>query len=281
MSNIKITMDSTCDLSPDLVQKHDITVTSLYTVLGDKSFADGKDIQPGQIYEFVKQHNTLPKTSACSVDDYKNVFSKYRSEGFEIIHFNISSEMSSSCQNAHIAANEIGGVYVIDTRNLSTGSGLLVMDAVDMRNQGLEAADIAEKLKARASLVRASFVIDTLDYLRMGGRCSSVAMLGANMLKIKPRIEVRDGKMGMFGKYRGNYDKVLLKYTEDMLSAPNINKRRVFITHTRCDDGLAESVIRRVKELVDFEEVYETTAGCVVTSHCGPNTLGVLFEVTE
>ena len=281
MSVVKITVDSTCDLSPELIHKHDITVNPLYTILGDKSYADGVDIQPDGIYKFVAENNILPKTSAASVEDYLSLFKTYVEKGMEVIHFNISSDMSSSHQNALIAAKEVGNVYVIDTLNLSTGSGLLVLDAADYRAQGMGAAEIAERVRTHVPLVRASFVIDNLEYLRMGGRCSAVAMLGANLLKIKPRIEVTDGKMGMGGKYRGAYDKVLLKYTEDMLSCPDVNTRRVFITHTKCDKELVNQVREKVCSLIPFEEVYETTAGCVITSHCGPNTLGVLFETKK
>ena len=281
MSVVKITVDSTCDLSPELIHKHDITVNPLYTILGDKSYADGVDIKPDGIYKFVAENNILPKTSAASVEDYLSLFKTYVEKGMEVIHFNISSDMSSSHQNALISAKEVGNVYVIDTLNLSTGSGLLVLDAADYRAQGMGAAEIAERVRTHVPLVRASFVIDNLEYLRMGGRCSAVAMLGANLLKIKPRIEVTDGKMGMGGKYRGAYDKVLLKYTEDMLSCPDVNTRRVFITHTKCDKELVNQVREKVCSLIPFEEVYETTAGCVITSHCGPNTLGVLFETKK
>lgn len=281
MLNIKITVDSTCDLSKEILELHAIDVVPLYAVLGDKSFRDGVEVYPDDIYTFVSEKNMLPKTSAGSVDDYIQVFKKYVDNGMEVIHFNISSEMSSSHQNAVIAANEVGNVHVVDSRNLSTGSGLLVLDAVDMSKEGMSVADIADKIRARVGLVRASFVVDNLDYLRMGGRCSSVTALGANLLKIKPRIDVTDGKMGMGSKYRGQYDKVLIKYVQDILSVPNINKRRVFVTHTKCDSKIVEDVINEVKRLVEFEEVYETTAGCVVTSHCGPNTLGVIFEIAE
>lgn len=281
MANIKITADSTCDLSRELIEKYDIGILPLYTVLDDKSYRDGVEVYPDDIYKFVKEKNMLPKTSAGSVEDYMQMFKKYVDAGMEVIHFNLSSEMSSSHQNAVIAAGEVGGVYVVDSRNLSTGSGLLVLDAADMAAQGASASEIAEKVKARTDLVKASFVVDNLEYLRMGGRCSAVAMLGANLLKIKPRIEVNNGAMGMGGKYRGQYDKVLLGYVRDVLSQPNINKRRVFITHTKCDEALVNSVIEEVKRNMEFEEVLETTAGCVITSHCGPNTLGVLFEVEK
>lgn len=282
MANIKITADSTCDLCKDIVLKNDIEIMPLYTVLGDKSLRDGVEITPDDIYEYVSQNSTLPKTSAGSVDDYITLFKNYVDKGFEVVHISISSELSSSHQNAKIAASEVGNVYVVDSLNLSTGSGLLVLDACDMANEGKSAAEIYDTLTKRTSLVRSSFVLDQLEYMKMGGRCSGVAMLGANLLKIKPEIIVgQDGKMTMGDKHRGKYDSALSKYIAKILSVENINKRRVFITHTRCDDAIVKGVIEQVKSLVDFEEVYDSTAGCVITSHCGPNTLGVLFEINE
>lgn len=281
MSKIKIMTDSTADLSAQLLEQHDIDVVPLYAVLGDKALRDGVEVTPEDIYAFVAKENMLPKTSAASVDDYMNAFKKYVDDGYEVVHFNISSKMSSSYQNACIAAEEVGNVYVVDSENLSTGSGLLVLDAADMRDAGMGASEIAEKCRERTGLIRASFVVDNLEYLRMGGRCSAVAMLGANLLKIKPRIEVNDGAMGMGGKYRGAYTKVILDYTREVLSQSGINKKRIFVTHTKCDDGIVESVIEAVKNVGIFEEIYDTTAGCVITSHCGPNTLGVLFELEK
>lgn len=280
MSNIKITADSTCDLPRELVDKHGIIINPLYAVLGDKSLLDGVEVTPDDIYDFVAKNGQLPKTSAGSVDDYMTLFKKYVDEGYEVVHISLSHALSSSYQNACIAASEVGGVYVVDSLNLSTGSGLLVLDAVDMAAEGMAAADIAAKLTERASLVRASFVLDKLDYMAMGGRCSSVAMLGANLLKIKPVIAVgADGKLSMVDKPRGQYIKALEKYVDKILADPNINTKRAFVTHTKCDDGIADSVIALVKSKNIFDELIESTAGCVVTSHCGPNTLGVLFEL--
>lgn len=281
MFNIKITCDSTCDLSPELYAKHDIAVFPLYVILGDGSFRDGVDVDPEKIYAYVDKNGVLPKTSAGSFDDYCGMFKPFVEAGDEVVHFNISGHFSSTYQNAVLAAKELGHVRVIDTQNLSTGSGHLVMDAVDMRAAGASADEIAEAVAARAPFVRASFVLDRLDYMRMGGRCTSVQMLGANLLKIKPRIEVRDGKMGMYGKYRGAYEKILMQYVDDMLSLPDIDPHRVFITHTYCEQELVDAVVERVKAAIPFEEVYDTVAGCVVTSHCGPHTLGVLFEVKK
>ncbi len=282
MKNIKITADSTCDLPREMIEKYDISINPLYTVLGDKSLLDGVEATPDDIYDFVAKNGQLPKTSAGSVDDYMTLFKKYVDEGCEVVHISLSSGLSSSYQNACIAADEIGGVYVVDSLNLSTGTGLLVLDAVDMMAEGMDAETIADELKKRASLVHASFVLDKLDYMAMGGRCSSVAMLGANLLKIKPVIAVgSDGKLSMVDKPRGQFIKALEKYVTSILNQPDINTKRVFVTHTKCDDGVADFVIDLVKSKVNFEEVYESTAGCVITSHCGPNTLGVLFELKK
>lgn len=282
MSKVKITADSTCDLSKELLQKYDVELMPLYAVLGDKSLRDGVEVTPDDIYDFVDKNGVLPKTSAGSVDDYITLFKKYVDEGYEIVHISLSSEMSSSHQNANIAAGEVGGAYVVDSLNLSTGSGLLVLDACDMAAEGKSAKEIYEALKNRTKLVRASFVIDQLEYLCMGGRCSSVKMLGANLLKIKPEIDVgENGKMAMADKFRGNYASVLLKYVDKVMATENINTKRVFITHTKCDQAIVDSVIDAVKAKMSFDEVYDANAGCVITSHCGPNTLGVLFEVNE
>ena len=278
MSKIKLTVDSTCDLPVSLAQKYGVEIIPLYTVLGETALRDGVEVTPDDIYKYVADNNALPKTSACPLDDYMTHFKKYTDDGYTVIHFSISSSMSSSHQNAVIAAGEVGNVFVLDTANLSTGSALLVLDAVDMINEGLEAEEIFENLKKNVPLVRASFVVDNLEYLKMGGRCSAVALLGANLLKIKPRIDVKDGAMGVGEKYRGPYAKVLIQYVKQVLAAESVNTKRVFITHTKCDEAIVNAVVEEVKNNLEFEEVYENTAGCVVTSHCGPNTLGVLFE---
>ena len=280
MSNIQITADSTCDLPFEICEKYGVEIKPLYVVLGEKSYLDGVEIKAEEIYDYVAKNGDLPKTSAGSVDDYLTLFKKHVDAGKKVVHISLGSGLSSSYQNACIAAGEVGSVEVVDSQNLSTGSGHLVLDACEMAGDGMDAPAIAEALRARAGKVRASFVIDQLDYLHKGGRCSSVAMLGANLLKIKPVISVGEaGKMAMSDKPRGQYIKVLEKYAKKVLEEQNINTRRVFITHTKCDDGIAESVVDIVKATGIFDEVIETDAGCVITSHCGPNTLGVLFEV--
>ncbi len=280
MSNIQITADSTCDLPKEICEKYGVEIKPLYVVLGENSYLDGVEIQADEIYDFVAKNGQLPKTSAGSVDDYITLFKKHVDAGKKVVHISLGSALSSSYQNACIAAGEVGEVEVVDSQNLSTGSGHLVLDAAEMAADGMDASAIADVLRARAGKVRASFVIDQLDYLHKGGRCSSVAMLGANLLKIKPVISVGElGKMAMSDKPRGQYIKVLEKYAQKVLETENINTHRVFVTHTKCDDSIVNSVVGIVKATGIFDEVIETTAGCVITSHCGPNTLGVLFEV--
>ena len=278
MPNIKITADSTCDIPAELCEKYDVEIKPLYTVLGDEAFRDGVDITPDGIYEYVDKNGNLPKTSAGSVDDYLTIFKKYADEGKEVVHISLGSALSSSYQNACIAASEAGNAHVVDSQSLSSGGALLIIKAYEMIEQGMSASDVAARLREDASKVSASFVVDRLDYLYKGGRCSSLEMLGANLLKIKPVIGVGEfGKMSMVDKPRGQYAKVLEKYVAGVLSKPGINKKRAFVTHTKCDSAVVAAVVEQVKGF-GFEEVYDTLAGCVITSHCGPNTLGVIFE---
>ncbi len=286
MNKIVITADSTCDLSAAMQAQFDFKIIPLYVNLGDESFKDGLEINPDQIYAYVEQNKQLPKTAAASIPDYMEFFSQYTKEGYDVVHFNISSTMSVTHQNARMAAEEAEGegkVYVIDSANLSTGTGLLMLDAYDLKKEGRSAEEIYNEIQKRIPLVRASFVVDQLDYLKMGGRCSSVAALGATMLKLHPRIFVADGKMGAGEKYRGSIEGVMVQYAKAMLNqnADKINKKRCFVTYTKTDPATVQKVKAVVEESGLFETVYETVAGCVVTSHCGPGTLGVLFEVTE
>ena len=280
MSKVIISSDSVCDLSQELIEKIGLTIMPLLVNLGGTDYQDGVDIVPEDIYKFVAENKTLPKTAARSIAEYTDFFTELGKQG-DVIHFTISSEMSSSYQNAMIAAGEVeANVYVIDSRNLSTGIGLLILDAAEMRDAGKSAAEIAEELRSRTDLVRASFVVDTLDYLRMGGRCSAVAALGANMLKLHPCIEVKNGKMGVGSKYRGALSKVILQYAvEKLTKTENICKTKIFITHANCEDTVVQAVKEKVEEMGIFENIYVTRAGATINSHCGQGTLGVLFEV--
>ena len=278
MAKIKITCDSTCDLTQELYEKYDVAVMPLCVTLGEELHRDGVDISAQGIFEYVSKTGTLPKTSAISVGEYEDFFRTFVEEGAAVIHINLSSELSASHQNARLAAEELGNVYVIDSRNLSSGSGHLVVAAAEMAAQGMEPADIAAELNAKKEKLDVSFVLQTLDYLKKGGRCSSIVALGANMLSLRPEISVTDGKMGVGKKYRGKMEKTILDYVKGRLAnRDDVDTQRIFVTHSYVPQEIVEKVIALVKELHPFEEVIETKAGCTITSHCGPNCLGVLF----
>ena len=278
MNNIVITSDSTSDLSSELRQRYNINILPLGVTLGGKVYKDGVDITPDDIYAHHDKTGELPKTTAANVDEFYNFFKKFADEGKTVIHFDISSQMSSTFNNARIAAEELQNVYVIDSANLSTGIGLLVIAAAEMVNEGLEAEEIVAKINDMVPKVDASFVIDNLEYLYKGGRCSALAAFGANMLKLKPCIEVKNGAMGVSKKYRGRYADVLKTYVSERLGdGSDIDNSRVFVTHAGCDEEVVKQVVEQVKESGIFKEVFLTRAGCTVSSHCGANTLGVLF----
>lgn len=275
---IIITSDSTTDLSHELLERYNIKTLPMAITLGDKTFRDGVDITPDDIYEHQRKYDELPKTAATNVGECADFFRPLVEEGYSIVHFTISAEMSSTFNNSCIAADDFENVYVVDTRNLSTGGGLLLLVACDMVKEGKSAKEIAEECRALASKVDASFVIDSLEYLYKGGRCSALSMLGANLLKLKPCIEVKDGAMGVGKKYRGKYAEVLKQYAEDRLEdRDDIVPTRVFITHAGCQPEVVQSIVDIVKSKGIFNEIFVTRAGCTVSSHCGANTLGVLF----
>ncbi len=275
---IKITADSTCDLSPELTAKYGIDILPLYIVKEGKSYKDMSEIVPQDIFDHVSAGGEITSTAAINTEDYINYFKPLSEEYDAVIHINISADFSSCYQNACIAANEFENVYVIDSRNLSTGSGLLVLEAAEMAQNGESAEKIVHVLTNLALKVEASFVIDKLDYLRKGGRCSALAALGANLLSLRPCIEVVDGKMKVGKKYRGHFEKCIQQYVKERLDGRfDISTKRIFITHTPCPDGLADAVRAEIAKYMKFDEVLETFAGCTVSSHCGPNTLGILF----
>lgn len=277
-SDIVITSDSTTDLSEELRERYNVAVMPLKITLGGKLYTDGVDITPDDIYAHHDKTGELPKTTATNVNDCLEFFKKYTDSGKTVIHFTISSDMSSTYSNACLAAEELGNVHVIDTKNLSTGGGLLVISAAEMLNEGLSAEEIVEKTKALVPCVDASFVIDSLEYLYKGGRCSALAMFGANLLKLKPCIQVKNGKMDVAKKYRGKYSEVLKQYVAEQIGdGSDIILDRVFVTHAGCDPQLVDEIVALVKKLAPFKEVFMTRAGCTVSSHCGADTLGVLF----
>ncbi len=277
---IIVTCDSTCDLSPELYEKYEIQPIALGTILGEEMRRDGVDVTPLEIFDYVGKTGVLPKTSAVSVAEYTDVFKKYVDSGCEIVHINISSEFSSCYQNACIAAEELGHVYPIDSRNLSTGSGHLAIKARELAQDGLSASEIADKLNEMKEKLDVSFVLQTLDYLQKGGRCSGVVAFGANLLKLRPEIVVSEGTMIVGKKYRGSMEKSILDYVRGRLAdRSDIDTSRIFITHSHVPDDIVAKVRTLVKELQPFEDenILETYAGCTVSCHCGPNCLGVLF----
>ncbi|MBQ4089442.1 MAG: DegV family protein [Clostridia bacterium] len=274
---IKVTVDSTNDLTPELIEKYDITVMPLAVNMGDKLYRDMVDISPDDIYAHVNAGGALPKTSAVNAAEYGEMFEKYLKDYDAIIHINISSEMSTCHNSARMAAEGLP-VYPIDSRNLSTGSALLALMACEKAAAGEDAEKIAEDLRAAVDKVDASFVVSRLDYLHKGGRCSAIAMLGANVLKLKPCIEVHDGKMGVAKKYRGNYGRCLDMYVKDRLTADaNIDTSRIFITHSGVDQAIIDQVRATVEGCMKFDEILVTRAGCTISSHCGDGTLGILY----
>lgn len=278
MAKIIISSDSTCDLSAELKERYDVKIIPLGITLGDKVYRDGIDINPDDIYAHYDKTGELPKTTAANVGECIEYFTDLTKDGDAVIHFTISSSMSSTYSNACLAAAEFENVYVIDSKNLSTGGGLLVVAAAEMAKSGMEASAIAEEINKMAPCVDASFVIDNLEYLHKGGRCSAVAMFGANLLKLKPCIVVKDGAMGVDKKYRGLFSKVVTEYVNERLTNVNdIDTSRVFVTHAGCAPEIVDSVVEQVKATGIFKEVFLTRAGCTVSSHCGADTLGVLF----
>lgn len=277
--NIKIISDSTCDLSPALLEEYNVTLVPLTVVKNDQEFKDGVTITPAAIFEHVAKGGSLCTTSANSVGEYMDYFGKYAKEYDGVIHINIGSCFSSCYQNACLAAENFDNVRVIDSQNLSTGQGLVVLKACDLVKAGCGLDEIADELNRFTSRVEASFLLDRLEYMVKGGRCSSAAALGANLLNLKPCIEVRNGKMSVVKKYRGKYAKCLENYVRDRLRgrADELDHDRLFITCTPISDDCYSAVRNAVQENNCFSHIYETTAGCTVSCHCGPGTLGILF----
>ncbi len=273
-----ITSDSTTDLTPELKERYNIKTLPLGITLGDKVFIDGVDINPDMIYEYHRKTGELPKTTAANIGECIDFFNSVMEDGAAIIHFTISSQMSSTFNNCRMAAEEFENIYVIDTKNLSTGGGLLCVAAAEMAKSGMTAQEIVTEINNLIDRVDASFVIDNLEYLHKGGRCSALAMLGANVLKLKPCIQVKNGSMGVAKKYRGKYGEVLKQYVADKLENPDdIMTDRVFVTHAGCDEQIVEDIVNQVKAANLFDEVFVGRAGCTISSHCGADTLGVLF----
>lgn len=278
---VKIISDSTCDLSQDLLEKYDIDILPLHILLGNQEYEDGKNITPEEIYAWADANKTTPKTSAPSLAAAIEILKPYIDEKRAVICFSISSSMSTSGNVMRLAAEELEAselVTVIDSANLSTGIGLLVIEAAIMAQKGKSAAEITEVIEQLKPNVRASFVVDTLTYLYRGGRCNAVAAMAGSVLKLHPKIVVENGAMDASKKYRGKISKAILSYVKDMEeNLKNARPDRVFITHSGCDREVVEQVRTYLQSLGVFKEIHETRAGGVISSHCGPGTLGVLF----
>jgi len=278
LRKIKVTCDSTCDLTKALYEKYQIEAIPMGVTLGGEFRYDGVNVNASQIFDFVENTKTLPKTSAISVGEYIDIFSKYIEKGFQVLHISLSSELSLTHQNACTAANTLGNVVVIDSKNLSTGSGHLAVKAAELISQGEDIKAIEDYLLNIREKLDVSFVLQTLDYLHKGGRCSGIAAFGANIMKIRPEIEVSNGKMQVGKKYRGNLDRSISDYIKGRLEGrKDIQTDRIFITHSGVPQDTLDKAIDLVKQLQPFTEILVTTAGCTISSHCGPNCLGVLF----
>lgn len=274
---IRISADSTCDLSPELIRKYNIGITPLSVIIDGQVFHDGVDVTPRDIFRASDAGKSI-RTAAVNTFEYREFFEEQLKTYDQVVHICISSEFSTCYSDACEASAKMDNVFIVDSRNLSTGSGLLVLEGAEMVEKGMDGKEIAETLKARTGLVDASFVVRTVEYLRRGGRCSGMEALGAKMLHIRPSIIVADGKMHPGEKYRGRYEHYLKHYIEDTLANDStIDFNRVFITHSPSEEGLVSFAIDKVKSYGLFREVLETMAGCTVCCHCGPDTLGILF----
>lgn len=280
MEKIKITSDSTCDLPQSVIEANDIGICPIAILLGLDEYHDTVDIDAYKVLDYVKETGNLPKTAATSIDAYKEYFEKYTSQGYTVIHFNISSKSSSCNNNASMAAKEMENVYVIDSLSLTTGQGIQILRACDMLKEGKSAKEIVDTVNADRDKVQVSFVVDKLDFLHKGGRCSSVAAVMSKVLKIHPSIAMKDGALGVDKKYMGNLARSCTQYVKDLADKfKNYDESRCFITHSPADQTIVDLVKQSVQEHFKFNEIIETVAGSTVTSHCGYNTIGVIFYV--
>jgi DegV family protein with EDD domain len=278
MSNVKIFTDSTSDLTPEILNNLDISVVPLYVNFDEHSFIDGVNITTKELYEKIEEYGKLPKTAASSPTDFYNAFKPFVDEGKDIVFIGLSSALSSHLQNASIAAGEFpeGRVHIVDSLNLSSAIGLLVMKAADFASKGMSAGEVAEKTRQLVSKVRTAFVIDTLDYLHKGGRCSAVQSFVGGMLKVRPIVKVADGKMILGQKLMGKREKALNAMLSNVIKdKDNIDPDRVMITHSISND--VDYLKTELSKNINVKEIIVTQAGCVISSHCGPNTIGILY----
>ena len=277
---IALSADSTCDLTEELIEENDVHRMFFHITVDGEEYIDSQTITAKDIERIYIEKKVLPKTAAANVSDYLTFFSELKEQYDEVIHINLSSGFSSTYQNAVLASRELEGVYCVDSHNLSSGCGLLVLKAADMIKEGLGAKEIAEKLNELRMNVHTSFILSDLSFLAAGGRCSAAAAFGANLLKIKPCIEVHQdrGVMDVGNKYRGDFTSCAIKYIHDQLDKyDNIDYSRLFFTSTTLEAKTEEAVLNELKSMGLFENIYRASASCSITSHCGPNCMGILF----
>lgn len=280
MSNIQLVADSTCDLSPELLEKYHIAVIPLCIVMDDKSYYDKEEISPEEIYKWADTNRTTPKTAAASYERAMETLQPFMDAGDDIIFIGISEQMSTTCNVIRLIKDDqnYDKLHVIDSMSLSTGIGLQLLYAAELIADGKKAEEVVERVEQRRYRVRASFVVDTLTYLARGGRCSSVTALLGNTLKLKPQIVVERGSMGVYKKFRGKQASVIMKYAKELEEALlHADPSCVFVTHSGCDDAIVNEVVSYLESLDYFGKIYVTTTGGVISSHCGPGTLGVFF----
>ncbi len=277
MNKVIITCDSTCDMTQAQIEEYGLKIIPLYVRIQDNEYRDGIDITSDVMFEKIKECGQLPKTAAVSFQDYIDFWKPLRDEGYEIVHLTISGEMSVCFQNCRTAAEELGGVYAVDSRNLSTGIALLAITGANLAKEGKSAKEIYDILMEKREKLNVSFVLDTVDYLAKGGRCSAVAAFAAGLLRLRICIEVQDGKMDVCKKYRGKMAAVLTEYVRDRLEKVDPDLDLIYITDSGVSNEIREKVKEAVLSMYPFAKVYFSTAGCTVSSHCGPGTLGILF----
>lgn len=277
MQNIILATDSSCDVPENFINENNIAVMPYHISFGDADFTDGVTITRDELYKKVEETGLMPKTAAIPPAVFSDFFASLLRKGDAVIYLSLGSKFSSACQNATIAASEFENVFVVDTASLSSGEGVVLLKAIELRAGGMEAEKIAEECRAYSEKVDASFVLDQLTYIHKGGRCSGVAALGANLLGIKPCLAVSEGSLGIEKKYRGKLKIVISKYIEERLSEVEAASDFVFLTDAGVDPEVREAAYNKLCEMNIFKEIYKTDAGCVISSHCGEGTLGILF----
>lgn len=281
MNKIILSADSICDLNQELKEQFMVNTTPYTIILDKEMYKDNVDITPSEIYKAYWDNKILPKTTSINIGEYFNYLKPWVDDGHEVLHITLASALTSSYNNCNLAAGELDGVYTLDSQNLSVGTGLLVLRAAELIKEGLEAKEIIAELEKHREKIHMSFILNTLEFLHAGGRCSKVSSLGANVLKIKPVINVdnKSGSMSLGNKYRGSLEKSIVRYIKDKISSyDNINTDRIFIVHSGIDSSYVELAKNTVSNMLDFKNIYITSASCTISSHCGPNTLGIAFE---